>query len=72
MDQGDEQEEGTGANLSSQDPSRFRLGQDMVADELRCVQCDAPVADGICGRKSFCPACGFPYPLGDCSDLAEN
>lgn len=38
----------------------------------RCLQCDAPVEGKICGRKSPCPSCGFPYPLGDCSDLAEN
>jgi hypothetical protein len=40
--------------------------------EPRCIQCDALVPGGICGRKHPCPACGYPYPLGDCSDLAEN
>lgn len=39
---------------------------------LRCIQCDAPVYGAVCGRKSPCPSCGFPYPIGDCSDLAEN
>ncbi|MBL8186864.1 MAG: hypothetical protein JNK38_02585 [Acidobacteria bacterium] len=39
---------------------------------LRCIQCDAPVPGAVCGRKSPCPSCGFPYPIGDCSDLAEN
>ena len=43
-----------------------------VDEELRCVQCNAPVPDVVCGRKSYCPSCGIPYPLGDCSDLAEN
>jgi hypothetical protein len=42
------------------------------AAEPRCLQCDAPVPNVACGRKSPCPYCGFPYPLGDCSDLAEN
>lgn len=40
--------------------------------EMRCVQCDSPVYNVVCGRKSPCPVCGFPYPIGDCSDLAEN
>jgi len=40
--------------------------------EMRCVQCDSPVYNIVCGRKSPCPTCGFPYPIGDCSDLAEN
>lgn len=39
---------------------------------LRCIQCDAPVPGAVCGRKSPCPSCRFPYPIGDCSDLAEN
>ncbi|MFN7947900.1 MAG: hypothetical protein U0Z53_21300 [Blastocatellia bacterium] len=39
---------------------------------LQCIRCNAPVEGVICGRKSPCPSCGFPYPLGDCSDLAEN
>jgi hypothetical protein len=43
-----------------------------IPDSLRCLQCNEPVPNAVCGRKSPCPACGFPYPLGDCSDLAEN
>jgi hypothetical protein len=39
---------------------------------LRCIRCDTPVPGALCGRKSPCPSCGYPYPLGDCSDLAEN
>lgn len=39
---------------------------------LRCIQCDLPVPEAVCGRKNPCPSCGFPYPIGDCSDLAEN
>lgn len=39
---------------------------------LRCIQCNAPVPGAVCGRKSPCSSCGFPYPIGDCSDLAEN
>lgn len=42
------------------------------ADSLRCLICDTPVPGAVCGRKEPCPSCGFPYPLGDCSDLAEN
>jgi hypothetical protein len=67
-----EQENEAKPNLSAQDQERFRLTEESMADELRCVKCDAPVTDAVCGRKSFCPFCGFPYPLGDCSDLAEN
>lgn len=40
--------------------------------ELRCLVCNSLVPGVVCGRKSPCPSCGFPYPLGDCSDLAEN
>ncbi len=43
-----------------------------IPDRLRCLQCNEPVPNAVCGRKSPCPSCGFPYPLGDCSDLAEN
>jgi hypothetical protein len=39
---------------------------------LCCISCNAPVEGAVCGRKAPCPSCGFPYPLGDCSDLAEN
>ena len=40
--------------------------------ELRCLACNSPVTMLVCGRKLPCSSCGFPYPLGDCSDLAEN
>lgn len=43
-----------------------------AAAETRCLNCGAPVGNIVCGRKMPCPGCGFPYPLGDCSDLAEN
>ncbi len=45
---------------------------DLQAGNLRCQVCDTPVPGAICGRKEPCPGCGFFYPLGDCSDLAEN
>ena len=41
-------------------------------EELRCVQCGAPVPDVACGRVTPCRSCGYLYPLGDCSDFAEN
>jgi hypothetical protein len=47
-------------------------GISIPADILRCQSCDAPVPGAVCGRKSPCPSCGYPYPIGDCSDLAEN
>jgi rubrerythrin len=62
----------TSANLSSQDPSRFHSIEELVEEELRCVQCDARVKDFVCGHRNPCPFCGFPYPIGDCSDLIEN
>ncbi len=43
-----------------------------IEGALRCLVCDTPVPGAVCGRKQPCPGCGFPYPLGDCSDLAEN
>jgi hypothetical protein len=49
------------------EPSR-QAGQ----GELQCMICHLPVPGALCGRKSPCPGCGYPYPLGDCSDLAEN
>ena len=65
-------EPGEGPNLSMQDQSRFRSAEDLIEEEQRCVQCDALLSVVICGRRNPCPFCGFPYPLGDCSDLAEN
>ncbi|MGE0129685.1 MAG: SpoIID/LytB domain-containing protein [Blastocatellales bacterium] len=61
-----------GASLSSQDQSRFHSTEELVVEELRCVQCDARVKDAVCGHRNPCPFCGFPYPIGDCSDLVEN
>lgn len=72
MNQQDKEEAETGANLSSQNPARFHSTEELIEYELRCVQCDARVTDVVCGCRSPCPFCGFPYPLGDCSDLAEN
>jgi hypothetical protein len=63
---------GEGPNLSMQDQSRFRSAEDLIEEEQRCVRCDALLSAVICGRRNPCPFCGFPYPLGDCSDLAEN
>jgi hypothetical protein len=45
---------------------------EIVDEELRCVQCGAPVPDIACGRILPCRSCGYQYPLGDCSDYAEN
>jgi hypothetical protein len=53
-------------------PSSSRTPEEIADEELRCVQCDAPVPDVACGRVMPCRSCGFPYPLGDCSDYAEN
>ena len=54
------------------EPRSFQQLESLMARELRCLKCDAPVPNIVCGRKQPCPVCGFPYPLGDCSDLAEN
>jgi hypothetical protein len=53
-------------------PSSSRPLEEIADEELRCVQCDAPVPDIACGRLLPCRSCGYPYPLGDCSDFAEN
>jgi len=72
MNQQAERESESVANFSSQDPSRFHSTEELIEDELRCVQCDARVKDVVCGHRNPCPFCGFPYPVGDCSDLVEN
>ncbi len=37
--------------------------------ERRCLRCGCPVADLPRGcRGADCANCGYPYPLGDCSD----
>jgi rubrerythrin len=46
--------------------------EELIDEELRCVQCGTPVKDVVCGHRNPCPFCGFPYPVGDCSDLVEN
>lgn len=46
--------------------------RDRAATGLGCLICDTPLPGAVCGRKAPCPTCGFLYPLGDCSDLAEN
>jgi hypothetical protein len=53
-------------------PGLSRSPEEVADEELRCVQCGAPVPDVACGRVMPCRSCGFPYPLGDCSDIAEN
>jgi len=55
-------------------PTRQKSDDPYATAELepRCIRCNAPVESAICGRKLPCPSCGYPYPMGDCSDLAEN
>jgi hypothetical protein len=72
MNQQDREEREAGANLSSHDAARFHSTEELIEAELRCVQCDARVKDVVCGHRNPCPYCGFPYPVGDCSDLIEN
>ena len=72
MNQQGRDEGEAGANLSSNHSSRFHSTEELIDEELRCVQCDARVSDVLCGHRNPCPFCGFPYPIGDCSDLVEN
>jgi hypothetical protein len=72
MNQQDKEASEAGANLSSYNASRFHSDKELIDEELRCVQCDTPVKDVVCGHRNPCPFCGFPYPVGDCSDLVEN
>jgi hypothetical protein len=53
-------------------PISARPPEQSADEELRCVQCGAPVPDVACGRITPCRSCGYLYPLGDCSDFAEN
>jgi hypothetical protein len=53
-------------------PISARPPEQRIDEELRCVQCGAPVPNVACGRVTPCRSCGYLYPLGDCSDLAEN
>ena len=57
---------------SSHSESRLHSPEEMMDEELRCVQCGERVKDVVCGHRNPCPFCGFPYPIGDCSDLVEN
>jgi hypothetical protein len=61
-----------GANHSLHYAFRYHSDKELIDEELRCVQCEAPVKDVVCGHRNPCPFCGFPYPVGDCSDLVEN
>jgi hypothetical protein len=72
MNQQDGEASEAGANHSSYIAARFHSDKELIDEELRCVQCDAPVKDVVCGHRNPCPFCGFPYPVGDCSDLVEN
>ena len=72
MNQQDKEASEAGANHSSYYASRFHSDKELIDEELRCVQCDTPVKDVVCGHRNPCPFCGFPYPVGDCSDLVEN
>ena len=72
MNQQGKEEGEADANLSSHYASRFHKAEELIDEELRCVQCDARVKDVVCGHRNPCPFCGFPYPVGDCSDLVEN
>jgi hypothetical protein len=72
MNQQDREAIEAGANYSSQARSKTQLDEEMIDEESRCVQCGAHVKDVLCGHRNPCPFCGFPYPVGDCSDLIEN
>ena len=48
------------------------LPEELMDEEMRCMQCGERVKDVVCGHRNPCPFCGFPYPVGDCSDLIEN
>jgi len=72
MNQQDREVSEAGVNHSLYSESRFHSQEELIDEELRCVQCDAPVKDVVCGHRNPCPFCGFPYPVGDCSDLVEN
>jgi hypothetical protein len=67
----DQEAASTDRGLPQQSP-QFRMPETLLLDEMRCVSCDAPVPNATCGRREPCPSCGFPYPLGDCSDYAVN
>jgi rubrerythrin len=75
MDQQGRESHEQDANYSSQADFRFHSPErleELIDEELRCVQCGARVKDEVCGRRNPCPFCGYPYPVGDCSDLVEN
>jgi stage II sporulation protein D len=72
MSQQDREAGEADANHSTYYVSRFHSDKELIDEELRCVQCDTRVKDVVCGHRNPCPFCGFPYPVGDCSDLVEN
>lgn len=59
---------GTAARTQKQNDDPYATAE----FSLRCIQCNAPVPVALCVGKAPCTSCGYPYPLGDCSDLAEN
>lgn len=67
-----EKPENRSYDLPNPESPPYRQMEGVLAEALRCLRCDAPVPNLACGRKTPSPSCGFPYPLGDCSDLAEN
>jgi hypothetical protein len=72
MNQQDREVNEEGAIRSSYAESRFHSDEELIDEELRCVQCGARVKDVVCGHRNPCSFCGYPYPVGDCSDLVEN
>jgi stage II sporulation protein D len=75
MNQQEKESHEPDANYSSQAESRFHSPgelEELIDEELRCVQCGARVKDEVCGHRNPCPFCEYPYPVGDCSDLVEN
>jgi hypothetical protein len=72
MNEQDKESDEAGANHSSHTKSRSLSDEELIDEELRCVQCGVRVKDVVCGHRNPCPFCGYPYPIGDCSDLVEN
>ena len=49
--------------------SAGRDGQQLLERERRRLRCGKSVPDYPRGCKgTYCENCGYPYPLGDCSD----
>jgi SpoIID/LytB domain protein len=75
MNQQDREAPESDTEFFSHAESRFHSPEkleELMDEELRCVQCGVRVKDVVCGHRNPCPYCGFPYPVGDCSDLVEN